>query len=283
MKKLMFAALAAVAVGAAYAEPKAYVYQVYMDIKTTQSKPCSGTPGEDIECGYSEGDLYNYVRVLDDLTIKGYIYLCHDGCDHLYAETQIEPSDPDIGYVKSNVRTANPNGEIFWETRKQAYITPIDGTTWKDDRTPVLKYRFLNVNNDAFDRCEGVFDLNACLWIPAVGGGTVTNVLNMVGAGFGLYEKVADSKSVWTRQTGLMAGTMTAPYMYNAEGLAIPATQAYGYVCGAACGGDTSTYSDLTAANGTFTISYNDAVSKEYGTKYCDAIAPFVPAYAKWL
>lgn len=280
MKKLMFAALAAVAVGAAYADAakgKAYVYQVYMDIKTTQSDYCFNAPEQYIECGYNEGSN-SLVRVLDDYTIKGYIYRCDDLCSHLYDATQELP----LTYTNSISRTANPRGIILWETRKQAKVAPIEGAKWNDGVTPVLKYRFLNVNNVAFDRCEGVFDFKANLILKTVGGGEVTNTFNMVGAGFGLYQTVAAGKSVWTRQTGLMAGTMTAPWMFDEDGLVIEDSQSYGFVCGAACGGATSTYSNLTAANGTYTISYNDQVAQDFGTAYCAALYPYIPAYADW-
>ena len=270
----MFAALAVVAAGVASADSKAYVYKVAMDINTTKGAACDSVV--EIECGRSGTNAL--VRVADTYAIRGYIYGCHEEiCGHLSDFLAAEPN------TYSKKRTASAAGIILWDVLHQAPIVPVDANvydaaSWKTDRELLFTEKFLNRINTEFDRSEFVFDFKAK---AVLFGGDVglweTNTFNLVGAGFGVYDK--DTKGgVWLSQAGNLAGTMSAPVAFDADGYAV-AGRAYGMDCAtAACGAgikDTE-----TAAYGTWSIQWDEAMVEAYKDNYADALD--VPFWLTW-
>ena len=272
MKNLMFAALAVVAAGVASADSKAYVYKVAMDINTTKGAACDSVV--EIECGRSGTNAL--VRVADTYAIRGYIYGCHEeNCGHLTDFLAAEPN------TYSKARTASAAGIILWDVLHQAQIVPVDANifnarSWKQDRELLFTERFLNRINTEFDRSEFVFDFKANVVLDA-DTAWETNSFNLVGAGFGVYDRTTKG-GVWLSQAGNLAGTMSAPVAFDADGYAV-SSRAYGMDCAtAACGAaikDTE-----TAAYGTWSIQWDEAMVEAYTRNYADALD--VPFWVLW-
>ena len=298
MKKLMIAAAAVAMVGAANAAKVGYVYDVKMDITTTQAELCQ----EKIygECSEDSG-VDVLVRVSDKYTIRGLIFACADACTHLYQE--LHDTNP-TGYQLSG---NGANGVILWDEQHEVPVFPaVEGVdyaqtavstndyAWNKGKVPVIKADFVNVIGRSYDRSEMAFAFlaDAAFGLEGADDKYAMHQFDMKGAGWGVFDRVektdkdgklVSTEGIWTRLGGYMAGTMSAPFGINSNGnVGGIGAYALGRNCAlATCNGTKNTANTKTFAVGEWAITYNEAESRAFGQN-ASKIKGYVPGWLGW-
>ena len=278
MKKLMIAAaLIAAATGAQALTP--YVYRMEMKIVTSKAQECEVSPAWSAACELGDPGTNSLVRVKDTYNIRGFLYCCYDACDHLVQIGNKRPSS-----YTMNLRAPTQYGEIFWDVTHHATIVPQDGSMWNAGTIAPVKFRFMNAVGATLEQAETVFDFTGRALFRSASTNDYFHAFNMVGSGFGDYSNVTNKLGMWKawpRLSGNMAGTMSAPYFMtkgaNTYIVTEPAQQAYGRACTSPVCDSTGAPTDDTAAYGTWTIALDKTLSSLYGSKYADALTPYIP------
>ena len=236
MKKLMIAALAAAAVGGAYAgcekgEDKncAEVYDVSMTIKTTQCKCAAKTTVTKNACGKEKNTSCVAWREVTTKKVTGAIWSCTCSCDDDLDTDSILQVTPEWWDYETSAFDAKGN-QYFWFKSGDEL-----------DAANLMTFKYLGRIGKKNDKVEAAGTFGDGIYF----------------AGFGSYDtKNSRVKNI----SGNLAGIWGAPYDCSSDDLDNPEDCPVYQLCD----GDT-VLDDIswTAASGSFSVKYNSSKSKK--------------------
>lgn len=225
MKKLMFAAVAAVAMGAVASDctpdptpDVTLVYSVKMNVKTTKGVAGSvTTPGSICTPGDQGSTTSTVIREKDTTKFDGWIYDCVAACN-----------------------TVETGTTVVWDSKRKAQLEDAAFTT-----------TFLNVIGKKQADAEWAWTFAG----NAVYDNVREQAYTLTGAGYG---KFSAKKGYYTTFSGNFAGTAAASYDLRKGNQICDPSQVW------KCDALTTLVDSDTVAFGTWTVKYNASASKKF-------------------
>lgn len=227
MKKLMFAAVAALSMGAfaentctpvdpVVTEPT-LVYSVKMNVKTTKGVAATKSYDAGSICAPDPVTSTTVIRTKDTTKFAGWIYDCTATCD-----------------------TVANGSVVLWDSKRKAQIKDAAITT-----------TFINVMGKKQNQAEWAWTLEGTAEYDS----TRTQAYALTGAGIG---KFSTKKGYYTSFSGNFAGTAAASYDLSKKNSVCDPSQIW------KCE-DLATLTDSdTVAYGTWTVKYSSSASKKF-------------------